>query len=40
MINDISLFIKFWNEIAIIDAYLKNKIIFELIIDEKFISSK
>ena len=40
MINDAGLFIKFWNEITIIDIYLKNKIVFELIIDEKFISPK
>ena len=40
MINDINLFIKFWNEATIIDTYLKNKIVFELIIDEKLISSE
>ena len=34
------LFIKFWDEITVTDAYLKNKIIFESIIDEKLISSE
>ena len=40
MINDANLFIKFWNEVAITDAYLKNRIVFELIINEKPISSE
>ena len=40
MINDVSLFIKFWDETVIVDEYLKNRIVFELIIDEKFISSE
>ena len=40
MINDAGLFIKFWDEIIIIDAYLKNRIVSELIIDEKLINSE
>ena len=40
MINDINLFIKFSDETTIIDTYLKNKIVFELIINEKLISLK
>ena len=40
MIHNIQLLIEFWDEVAIIDAYLRNRIVIDPVINDKLISSK